>query len=344
MQFCIFWGTGGVLSAANPASSQYYAAWLLETAAYCAVNCFALISGYVGVKSKFRVSNIVLLWLRVAFYCILITAIFKAVMPEYIGLSRIAQAFFPVMTKQYWYFSSYVGLFFLIPFVTPTFERLSSRASGLLLLILFALYCCFQTVFGVLFPDVFSTGGGYTTIWLLLLYLAGSYIGRFGLLVNWRKWMLFLGYLACVLISWGAMFVVPWLSNIVLGEEHGETILINYISPTIVLCSVFLLLLFERMNIPKRLQKDISIISPCAFSVYLIHEQPLFRDFIISSSFVKFAELPFYLLIPAVLLAAFALYAICTVFDFGREWLFKKLKLKQKLTNIELSVREKLKV
>lgn len=41
---------GGVLAAAAPLSAGQGTARLLETAAYCAVNCYGLISGYVGVQ------------------------------------------------------------------------------------------------------------------------------------------------------------------------------------------------------------------------------------------------------------------------------------------------------
>ena len=48
---------GGVLAAAAPLSAGQGTARLLETAAYCAVNCFALITGYVGVNVPYRISR-----------------------------------------------------------------------------------------------------------------------------------------------------------------------------------------------------------------------------------------------------------------------------------------------
>lgn len=49
-------------------SMKYNILWILEIMSYCAVNCYALISGFVGVKSKFKYSNILILWLQVVFY------------------------------------------------------------------------------------------------------------------------------------------------------------------------------------------------------------------------------------------------------------------------------------
>ena len=72
---------GGVLAAAAPLSAGQGTARLLETAAYCAVNCYGLISGYVGVQRRFRYSGALALWLRVAFYTLGITAVFACLMP-----------------------------------------------------------------------------------------------------------------------------------------------------------------------------------------------------------------------------------------------------------------------
>ena len=51
---------GGVITKATQigiGSINYDISWLLDTLCYCAVNCYALISGYVGVKSKFNTTE-----------------------------------------------------------------------------------------------------------------------------------------------------------------------------------------------------------------------------------------------------------------------------------------------
>ena len=85
---------GGVLAAAAPLSAGQGTARLLETAAYCAVNCYGLISGYVGVQRCFRYSGALALWLRVAFYTLGITAVFACLMPGSVNGDRVLRAFF----------------------------------------------------------------------------------------------------------------------------------------------------------------------------------------------------------------------------------------------------------
>ena len=51
---------GGILESAQVSSAQYYIAWYIAMLTFGAVNCYGLISGYVGVQSKFKVSNFIL--------------------------------------------------------------------------------------------------------------------------------------------------------------------------------------------------------------------------------------------------------------------------------------------
>lgn len=41
-------GGGGVLELDSLSGASYWTAWTLKTASYCAVDIFAIISGYVG--------------------------------------------------------------------------------------------------------------------------------------------------------------------------------------------------------------------------------------------------------------------------------------------------------
>ena len=108
-------GHGGVLDATEPQSLNYYVAWFIEIAAFCAVNCYALISGYVGVKSKYKVSNILYLWLQVAIYSVAISVVFAIIKPDTYTWKTILKSFVPVTFSQYWYFTAYFGLFLFIP-------------------------------------------------------------------------------------------------------------------------------------------------------------------------------------------------------------------------------------
>lgn len=57
-------GMGGITGAAAGTSS-YYPVYLMQNAAFCAVNCYALVSGYLMFGKKIKPSRITELWFEV---------------------------------------------------------------------------------------------------------------------------------------------------------------------------------------------------------------------------------------------------------------------------------------
>ena len=102
-------GQGGAMVRVTGREAVYYSCWFVETCAYCAVDCYGLISGYVGVDSKHRPARILELWLQVFFYSAGITLLFRIFSPELLTEGSLWNAIFPVGWKTYWYFSAYVG-------------------------------------------------------------------------------------------------------------------------------------------------------------------------------------------------------------------------------------------
>ena len=160
-------GRGGILDYAPFLSGKYEVVWLIEIAAYCAVNCYALISGYVGIHGKYRYSNWVLLWLRVLFYSILITVFFKFAAPSVVGRYEWTSAIFPTSREQYWYFTAYTGLFLLIPVLNFFISHASRKQLKLVVMLGIVLYSVLPELFR---RDIFVTKEGYSPIWMIVLY------------------------------------------------------------------------------------------------------------------------------------------------------------------------------
>ena len=120
-------GQGGILENTSPSGAKHWAAWFFEISAYCAVNCFALISGYLMVGKSIKLRNIVKLWFQVLFYSLLITVLFFAFVPESRSIKSLVFSVLPVLSKQWWYVSAYFALFFLIPFLNKAIENISQQ-------------------------------------------------------------------------------------------------------------------------------------------------------------------------------------------------------------------------
>ena len=169
-------GQGGILGSFKQGDLSFSIAWFLETAAFGAVDCFALISGYVGYHSHFRYKKGLRLWFQTFFYTLGITILFAIFMPEAVTKDQWIAAFFPIMKKQYWYITAYSGLFILIPILNRAIVNLSGRE---LLKICLAIFVVFSLIPTLLNETVFGLGGGYSAIWLLLLYICGGFWGKY---------------------------------------------------------------------------------------------------------------------------------------------------------------------
>lgn len=319
-------GQGGVLSHIPMNTPAYKVAWLLEVAGYCCVDVYALISGYVGFRSRFRYSQILLLWLRVVFYTLLITAVFAIVLPGTVSAETWLCAIFPVFKKQYWYFTAYFGMFFFIPCFNLIVEKLSRAQMRALLFaaaFLFSLMPALMRsgIFGQNPGDVLGTGSGYSLLWLALLYLAGAYLGKYDLPARVPGFVAWICFAACTLVAW-------------LFKIDGNAFLVNYTSPTVLLAALALLAAFSRFSCG-RAGKVISFCSALSFSVYLIHVHPLIWDALMYRRFVPLTDLPAPLLALAVLGSALGIFIVCSLIDLVREGLFRLLRLKERLSRLE---------
>lgn len=173
-------GAGGVLRAAEPLSGQYAGAYLLEALAFCAVNGYGMITGYVSYGKKWRLAGLGQLWLQVLVYALGISACVWLFRPEYFSLGQLVTYTFPAYRAVYWYFSSYVGLFFLIPVLNRILESATEKQARRAMLAAIVMIGIIPTGLGM---DPFNLQWGYSTAWLACLYLIGGCIRKF----DWGK-------------------------------------------------------------------------------------------------------------------------------------------------------------
>lgn len=327
---------------------NYPIAWLLETAAFGAVDIFALISGYVGCKSKkLRTGKYLNLMAMVCFWGLLIvTAIdkfpvvfdwlnqlFAQIFPDMnmayeevtITSETYLAAALPVSYYQYWYFNAYTLLFFATPLLNFVLNKCSRAQLYRIDLSIIVLLSLIPTLCN---SDLFVTIYGYSGLWLMALYLLGGTIRLYppnpaGLL---RKIGYLAGYLLCTLAAWGYFVLI----NGQLGEHPElETILnttIQYSSPLILFASLFLLLFAIQLHPRNKVVcKTLSIIGSATFAVYIIHVQPVFFIYYLLWRFRSLAYLDTGPMVLGVLAAVLILFVICIALELIRSLLFKVL-------------------
>ena len=314
-------GVAGMLDAAAGEPGKFEQLKLIQIGAMCAVNCYGLISGYVGWRTKFRISSIVTLWLQVFLYSAGLGVIFYFWMPDMVSLKDLVKLCLPVLMQRYWYFTAYFALFFIMPLLNAAVQHLPRRQLECALVCLLFLLTVCQSV--VIVNDVFRTNSGYSCLWLVVLYCVGGYIGKYG--VQCKRVVSAAAFVAGVLVCWMAQFALRKLG---IGSEDR---LAAYNSPVVFLMGVALLLLFKDLQLPTWAERIVKIMAPASFGVYLIHLHPLVRNFLLLDRFRPFVQYPIWSMVPLVLGLSLAIYLVCSGVDLLRHWAFRKLKVKQRM-------------
>lgn len=298
-------------------ATQFVVTWLLEVFLICAVNCYAIISGYAGYKEEtveIHYEKYIVLWLQVFIYSVVLTIVIQCISGT-MELKALLKAFMPVTATQYWYFTAYTPVFFLAPWLKKFVYQLSIREAKTCLLILVA-FVGYITLAGILY-DPFVLSGGYSFIWLTVLFLVGALIKKTDMLnqVSTKKaWMV---VCACVLLNWIQKLIIP-----------SQSIFTSYISSTMVILAVALLAVFSKIKIAsvwgKRIIKSMA---SATFGVYLIHDNIAIRNYFIKDQFTWIAYLEPWKIPIFVAVISLIIFAVCIVIDLGRGMLFKRLKI-----------------
>lgn len=197
-------GHGNILFSEELSQGSYKTVWFMEIACFCAVNCYALISGYVGITAVFRYTRLVTTHLRVIFYSVVITLIFAISMPGIVGKEQIRAALFPVINQSYWYYTAYFALFLLIPYLNYLAQGLSREQYRTLIIVVITLFSVLPTISGT---DIFRLHDGYSVFWLIVMYLLGAYIKKYEDSFLKHSYVAFILYVICVLVTWSNKLV-----------------------------------------------------------------------------------------------------------------------------------------
>lgn len=328
---------GGVITASEGNLAAYSTVWLLEAAAYCAVNCYALISGYVGYSDRpkpLRLARCIELWLQVVFYSVIITTVYCIAGVGSIGVSDFADAFLPVTSKQYWYFTAYIGMFFFIPLLNALVRRLNRRALVSLCIMLIAVFSLYDTFASFWKKDPLALVGGHSPLWLGVLYIFGAAMKKLRVPESMSSKKALLIYASAAVFT--ALFKIT--GDRLLRFVPGS-LFVRDTSPTVLLCAAALSVAFARFKPGRKLTEFGVLFAPAAFGVYLLHVSPLVFEHVIGNRFAFIGRLPFPLIPFAVLASAGVILVVGLAADKVRILLFKALGVPKLCRKAEKSIR-----
>lgn len=311
-------GQGGVIDNTPYGSAGYWLEWIMETAAYCSVNCYALISGYVGYGSKHRYSSLLNITLQAIFYLLGVTTLFAVFKPGSVGIKDFIKACIPFGFDAYWYYSAYFCMFFFIPYLNIIIEKTGEKQAKRLVILITVLFSLMPTVFC---RDLFGTNEGYCVLWLMLLYLIGAYMKKYDICEKYHGFKCLLGYFICVFFAWGFKFVMH--------DKSFNLMFISYTSPAILASAVFLFLFFAGLKVKGFWVKFTGFFAPASFGVYLLHVEPLVWNNILYGRFARIGEFSPALTVAAVAGAALGIWLVGSLVDRLRIGIFKLIRIKK---------------
>lgn len=323
---------GGVLPELYLLGTSYHLGWLLESAVFSAVNCYALISGFVGVGSKSHISRLMSLHLQAMFYSIPITLLAFIIRGRELGTSTLLGAVFPFAFDYYWYYGAYFCLFFFMPALNFLLERMSKRQATLTAGSIILVFSLLPTILQNDFP---FTASGYSALWLGALYFLGGYIRKHGVLSNMSRWKLMAGFILLTVFNWAVKMGAEWVTLLVLGRSITSSYLLSYTSPTVLLSAALLLLFFSRLELKGKPLEFTRFFAPAAFGVYLLHDNPVVRGAVVLPLGAWIGGLPAWTLIPLVLLSAVGIWFLGSVTDLLRLALFRRLRVQRRCEKLE---------
>lgn len=298
---------GGILSTCEIGGGSYKVYWLLEIFSLCAVDGFALISGYMAKDKPRKYSKLAEMWFQVFFYSFVVTIVLTIMgFNEHLGVKDAIKNALPVTFETYWYFTAYFALFFATPILNKFIFSIDEVASKKTFIIMFALF----SLIGAL-ADSFKTQWGYSALWLMVLYCMGALAKRIKLFESKKTVILILLWLVCVFLTWSLhVFSIGGLTN--------------YISPTVLMSGLLMVILFSRLHLKGNI---IAKLSPLAFGIYLLQLNPVVWSNILKDAFVFVASKNIMTGILYVFGLAFLIFFSGLIVEFIRTKLAQALKI-----------------
>jgi hypothetical protein len=238
---------------------------------------------------------------------------------------KLVDALLPISSGMWWFMSCYFIIFLISPFVKKMFQALNKHEFQRLLYILSFIWIVIPT-FSLYNMQLNNF------LWLLFVFAIGIYIGIYDIKISKKT-------NSIIIISVFLFYLLFVLGFDILGikvssifSRHATYMFGQNYIPTILL-SVSLFLLFKNLNMKSN--KYINLISTATLGVYLIHDNPYFKNYIWNNVFVKdFYTNKYFVLY--VIAFGFSLFIVLSLIDLIRNILFK-YTISRAINNLKIS-------
>lgn len=218
---------------------------------------------------------------------------------------------------------------------------MEEKAARVIFTILIFGFSFYGTVALNLGGDPFSLGAGYSVVWLLFLYFIGASIKKYEwdkrIIQKYQYNKIILTFLICAVLTSAWYLVLNTVTLKIMGVACWGTVLLSYISPTMLCMALCLLILFANYEVKNSVRSVIRIVAPGTFAVYLLHEQPVLRK-VLKQQFGIIKNLNGLWSVIVILGCALVIFAIGILVDCVRRKLFEICKMKKFAQKIDILI------
>ena len=305
---------------------------LLEAFSFWPVDAFGIISGIVMYK-KYRFSNVIYIYFEYFYYSTIISLYLynKLVLDS----KSLFLSLYPLGIHRYWFVNAYIFMYLFFPFITKSFKLIDKNLFRNLIIA----YLFFYSIYHIMIDYFIGKSNydfinrGYSSLWLLILYIIGAYIG-----IYYKDSQTFPNIIYYLLIYILFSFITYYhaIHNIQTKFQPNK-LLIEYYSPTIMMQAFSLIFFFKNLQIKnKHLQKILLFLSPLNFNVSLIHLRIFKSNLSVNIKLFNYIkQLNHRYLFFKIYGLSIIIYFICAFIDYFRHILFKLLKIKTLCNYIE---------
>jgi surface polysaccharide O-acyltransferase-like enzyme len=312
-----------------------YLSWLVYGFCMASVNVYVFISGYFGIgdgknnKTTNVIERPLKIWKQVFFYTVVIGIISMVVGIQTVDKYQIVNYIFPVIMEHYWFVTAYILLCLFMPFLNAGFNSMDKKQTKMIIIVMIVLLSVAKTIIPMHLP---WDNSGCDVLWLVLLYLTGAYIRRYGIKILENRYLGVILYVLSALMLFVSFVVIRmiYLKTGKFGDFISYGYCLNFFFSYTAAIGLFMAFA-EKEEVSgkhEKFRKLILMFSGATFGVYLIHEHLNIRY--LWTTWFRCSEIvdaPIGVFIVHMIVTVIVMYVGCSVIEIIRQQIWGLLKL-----------------
>ena len=278
------------------------------------VDIFILITGYFMISSKYKFSRFIKIYLSTLFYSLLFLMLAYIFAKQQISQITINSSLFPFGGNAYWFITTYLMLYILIPFINNFIHKTKKSMLNSLMII--------TTILWIIIPTFTNANYCFSNlVWFIYLYLVGASIKlkSFAGIFNNKNFIKKIFLLSCtILVSYVFIKCVNNQINLVNMEKISRMQSLYIFS-----VAIYLFHFFKDLTITNSML--INQVSSSVLGVYLIHDNFIVRPFIWLLLFHPYTMIDKSYMILHLFTVTLIVFIFCVVIDKFKILIFNKI-------------------